>query len=53
MTNPDLTTVNDVSNPDRVTPSKRAGGKLDGEELAVTFPKLSWNVVRLALSRPS
>ncbi len=44
----DLAAVNDESHPEIVVPSRGAGGKLDGEKLAIGFPKLSWNVVRLA-----
>ncbi len=44
----DLAAVNDESHPEIVVPSRGTGGKLDGEKLAIGFPKLSWNVVRLA-----
>ena len=51
MINPDLTAVNDESHPERVVPSRGAGGKLDDEKLVIIFPKLSWNVVRLAATK--
>jgi alpha-N-arabinofuranosidase len=47
MTNSDLKAVNDIANPERVKPVRGSGGTVEGEKLTVTFPKLSWNVIRL------
>ena len=47
----DLSATNDETHPDRVVPSRGAGGTLDGEKLTIIFPRSSWNVVRLAFPR--
>jgi alpha-N-arabinofuranosidase len=48
MTNADLKAINDMANPDRVKPAQGSGARIEGERLTVTFPKLSWNVIRLS-----
>jgi alpha-N-arabinofuranosidase len=51
MTHPDLKAINDMANPNRVHPEKGSGAVIEGERLAVTLPKLSWNVIRLSRKR--
>ncbi|GHT94165.1 intracellular exo-alpha-(1-_5)-L-arabinofuranosidase 1 [Spirochaetia bacterium] len=48
MSHPDIKAVNDMNNPDRVIPHTGKGAKMEGENLTMVFPKLSWNVIRLA-----
>jgi alpha-N-arabinofuranosidase len=47
MTSADLKAVNDMDYPDRVKPFQKSGAAVEGEQLTVVFPKLSWNVLRL------
>jgi alpha-N-arabinofuranosidase len=48
MTNQDLKAINDMANPNRVKPEKGSGAVIEGEQLTVVLPKLSWNVIRLS-----
>jgi alpha-N-arabinofuranosidase len=48
LAHPDLKAVNDTANPERVKPVPGTGGIIEGEKLTLSFPKFSWNVVRLA-----
>ena len=45
----DRKAINTKENPDNVKPHNANGGKLDKNTLHVTLPRLSWNVIRMAL----
>ncbi len=44
----DLSLTNTEQNPDRVEPRPQAGGAVENNKIAVTLPRASWNVIRLA-----
>ena len=48
MTHPDIKAVNSLENPNHVVPAERPLPAFENGILNVSFPKLSWNVVRLA-----
>jgi alpha-N-arabinofuranosidase len=48
MTHPELKAVNSMTEPDTIKPHTEKGAKIEGEKLAVTLRRLSWNVIRLS-----
>jgi len=51
LANPDLKACNDEADPNRVAPSRLDVGRVEGGNLSVFFPSLSWNVVRLLVGK--
>jgi len=43
--------INDVRNPDRVTPRQLDSPKVDGGRVQAVLPPLSWNMIRLTAAR--
>ncbi|MBP3650608.1 MAG: alpha-N-arabinofuranosidase, partial [Clostridia bacterium] len=43
----DVKAINTETNPDNVAPTAGNGGTIDGGQLEVKLPSLSWNVIRL------
>jgi alpha-N-arabinofuranosidase len=43
----DVKAINTEANPDNVAPTAGNGGTIDGGQLEVKLPSLSWNVIRL------
>lgn len=53
LSDDDLSATNSGANPNRVTPRPNPTARIDGDELSITLPAVSWTAVSLGVERKS